>query len=91
MAEKLEKATAAERETLLTAVFTAKTAFTAKLKTMEAQKKVLDTFRNAERDEEKRRDQERQAEAKALFTRTKAQFDGQKKEFDEATKAKADQ
>lgn len=91
MAEKLEKATAAEREKLLTAVFTAKTAFTAKLKTMEAQKKVLDTFRNAERDEEKRRDQERQAEAKALFTRTKAQFDGQKKEFDEATKAKTAQ
>lgn len=81
MAEKIKTATNAVRETLLAAVATAKDAFSIKQKTMESQRKVMDTFRQAQRDEDARRDQERQKEAKALFTRTKAQFDTEETEF----------
>jgi len=55
---------------------------------MESKRKVMDTFRQAQRDEDARRDQERQKEAKALFTRTKAQFDTEEKEYKEAKAAK---
>lgn len=91
MAEKIKNATNAERETLLAAVSTAKDAFAIKQKTMESKRKVMETFRKAQREEDARRDTERQNEAKALFTRTKAQFDTEEKEFKEAKGAKETQ